>query len=455
MLLTITYTSPPATDLGYLLHKHPARAQSFELAFGQAHVFYPEAGETRCTASLLLDIDPVALARGRGGPPGERFALRQYVNDRPYVASSFLSVAIAQVYGSALGGRCKDRPDLVDRTVSLEACVAVLPCRGGEPFLRELFEPLGYEVTARQHPLDSTFPDWGESAYSTVTVRNECTLQALLAHLYVLIPVLDNDKHCWVGDDEVDKLLRRGEGWLAGHPARRTITARYLKHQQALTRAAVVRLAEEDEPDPDAAEVAHGREEARVEERISLNEQRLGAVLSALRAGGARRVVDLGCREGRLLRALLDDPQFEEVVGVDASCRALAIARDRLRLDRMPPMKRARIRLMQGALTYRDERIAGYDAAAIVEVIEHLDPPRLAAFERVVFECARPRTVVITTPNAEYNVRFETLPAGKLRHRDHRFEWTRAEFQTWANAVAERHGYEARFLPVGPEDEMV
>jgi 3' terminal RNA ribose 2'-O-methyltransferase Hen1 len=218
---------------------------------------------------------------------------------------------------------------------------------------------------------------------------------------------------------------------------------------------ALARLADDDDPDPDAAEERHGTEEEVVEQRISLNEQRLGSVMAALKARGARRVLDLGCGEGRLLRALLDDHQFTEIVGVDVSHRALEIAGDRLHVDRLPARQAERIRLLQGSLVYRDERLAGYDAAAVVEVIEHLDPWRLAAFERSVFDFARPRTVIATTPNVEYNVRFEDLPAGRLRHRDHRFEWTRAEFRVWAEAQADRFGYGVRFVPVGPDDPEV
>jgi 3' terminal RNA ribose 2'-O-methyltransferase Hen1 len=454
MLLTITTTQRPATDLGHLLHKEPSRCQSFDLSFGRAHVFYPEASEERCTAALLLDVDPVGLVRGRSGGSGGG-ALDQYVNDRPYVASSFLSVAIAQVFRSALGGRSQARPELAAAALPLEARLAVLPCRGGAEFLQRLFEPLGYAVTARRHPLDERFPEWGESAYFAVELRAQVRLRDLLNHLYVLVPVLDDEKHYWVGEDEVEKLLRRGAGWLAAHPERGQITNRYLRHRRRLAREALTRLAEEDAPDPDRVAESHDREEAVVEERISLNEQRLSAVVAVLKGSGARRVLDLGCGEGRLLQALLEDRSFEEIVGMDVSYRALEIARDRLHFDRMPPRQQQRIRLMQGALTYRDSRLAGYDAAAVVEVIEHLDPPRLAAFERALFEFARPGTVAVTTPNAEYNVRFATLPAGRFRHRDHRFEWSRGQFQGWATDVAGRFGYTARFLPVGPADPEV
>ncbi len=445
MLLTITNEGTPATDLGYLLHKNPGRAQAFDLPFGKAHVFYPESSPERCTAALLLEVDPVGLVRGRGR------ALGQYVNDRPYAASSFLSVAISRVFGSALSGKSRDRPEAAETELPLRARLAVVPCRGGEGFLRRLFEPLGYSVSVGAYPLDESFPEWGESPYFTVELSAEVRLRDLLNHLYVLVPVLDDDKHYWVGDDEVEKLLRRGEGWLSGHPERTAITERYLKHQRSLARDALERLVEEDGEDPEEQD----REEEAVETKVRLPELRIGAVLAALREAGARRVLDLGCGEGKLLRALLGDRFFEEIAGLDVSHRLLEVAHRRLRLDGLPENQRGRIRLLQGSLTYRDARLAGFDAAAVVEVAEHLDPYRLAAFERVVFEFARPRTVLLTTPNAEYNPLFGGLPPGEFRHADHRFEWTREEFRAWAEGVGGRHGYGVRFVPVGAEDDAV
>jgi 3' terminal RNA ribose 2'-O-methyltransferase Hen1 len=446
MLLTITTTHQPATDLGYLLHKNPTRAQTFALNFGQAHVFYPEASAERCTAALLLDIDPVGLARGRRGTVG----LEHYVNDRPYVASSFLSVAIAEVFGTALNGRCRERPELAETRIPLVATLAALPCHGGEPLLRRLFEPLGYAVTVRPESLDERFAEWGASRYFSVELRGQTRLRDLLSHLYVLVPALDAAKHYYIGDEEVEKLLRHGAGWLAAHPARQLITARYLKRRGDLVREALARLVDESPVEPSDADET-GELPTPTAPRQRLHEQRIAAVVAELQASGARRVLDLGCGEGQLLRALLADPRFEQIVGMDVSHRVLATAAERLRLDRLPERQRARLSLLHGSLLYRDERLRGYDAAAVVEVIEHLDPPRLAALERVLFEHARPGTVVLTTPNAEYNAVWDTLPADQLRHADHRFEWTRAEFQSWAKAVAARHGYAVRFVPVGPE----
>ncbi|GHJ31929.1 3' terminal RNA ribose 2'-O-methyltransferase Hen1 [Streptomyces hygroscopicus subsp. sporocinereus] len=476
MFLTITTTGTaerPATDLGFLLHKHPDKAQRFSTSHGTAHVLYPEATAEQCTAALLLEVDPVALVRrgrgkGRGGAPDS--ALAQYVNDRPYAASSLLAVALSAVFSSALKGQCKARPELPERPLPLRIEVPALPARGGAALVERLFAPLGWAVTAEPVALDEQFPHWGDSRYVRLVLEGELRLADALRHLYVLLPVLDDAKHYWVATDEVDKLLRSGEGWLEHHPEQRLITNRYLARRWSLTRSALerlelARLAEADDTeaeeidnavDAPAAELMEGDEGAEGPGKpVPLAVRRREAILDALRGVEAARVVDLGCGQGQLLGELLKDARFTEIVGVDVSMRALNETARRLRLDRMSERQSARLKLTQGALTYTDSRLAGYDAAVLSEVIEHVDPPRLPALEHAVFGAARPKAVVVTTPNVEYNVRWETLPAGRMRHGDHRFEWTRAEFRDWAGEVAERHGYTVEFRPVGPEDPEV
>jgi 3' terminal RNA ribose 2'-O-methyltransferase Hen1 len=453
MLLTISTTHEPATDLGYLLHKNPERVHTADMSFGSVYVVYPEATAERCSAALLVEVDPVGLVRGRKGPKGNDFSLAHYVNDRPYAASSFLSVAMNKMFGTALTGRSKERPELAESEIPLEIRLPVVPCRGGEAILRRLFEPLGYGIEAEALPLDVQFPEWGDSRYFAVTLTVVARLQSVLEHLFVLLPVLDDDKHYWVGADEVDKLIRRGGDWLATHPDRELIARRYLRHDRRLMLDALGRLLADEPDDPDETEAAHDAEEQEVVEKpISLNEQRLAAVVEEIKESGARRIVDLGCGGGKLLQRMLRETRAEKVVGVDVSHRALEGAARRLHLETMAPRQRERVELLQGALTYRDRRLQDFDAAAVIEVIEHLDPPRLGAFERALFAHARPGTVVVTTPNVEYNALFETLPAGSLRHRDHRFEWDRAEFSAWAESVAGRHGYNVRLRDVGPVD---
>lgn len=595
MLLTITCTPPdgaawPATDLGFLLHKNPDRVQAFEQSYGTAHVVYPEATAERCTAALLLEIDPIRLVRGRSrGTPD--FSLGQYVNDRPYAASSLLSVAIGAVFRTALHGRCTLRPELAQTALPLRLELPAVPCKGGAEVAERMFAPLGWTVTATPLPLDPAFPDWGDSHHLRLALTGTMRLADALSHLYVLLPVLDGAKHYWLAADEVDKLIRAGEGWLAEHPERAWITRRYLARRQSLVRAALARLAEVDEVEPeelDAVEegVDEGAEIAATDRDAAQNDPahraprqtasaqrepaqsssaqpdaalsdtvlsdpaqpdatlpgaaqpgpakldaalpdaaqpgpaqpgpaqldatlpgaarpdpalpgtgfsgaarlapanpepaqyasagsgsagagktaprtpslavaRRAAVIAALHEVGAGRVLDLGCGEGVLLRELLADKAFGEIVGVDVSMRALHIAERRLRLDRLPERVAARLTLRQGALTYTDAELRGYDAAVLMEVIEHVDPPRLGALEHAVFAAAAPRAVLVTTPNAEFNVRYESLPAGKFRHADHRFEWTRAEFESWAARVAAAHGYAVRFVPIGPLDPAV
>jgi 3' terminal RNA ribose 2'-O-methyltransferase Hen1 len=447
VLLTITTTHAPAADLGYLLHKHPERVQSFPQSVGTAHVFYPEVTDETCTAALVLEVDPIALVRGHKGPSSEGFSLGQYVNDRPYAASSMLALAIKSVYSTALTGRCNARPELAATPIPLHLHIPAVPCRGGVDLARAVFEPLGWTVDATPVPLDPAIPQWGDSRYLDLHLRGEVRLADALNHLYVLLPVLDDAKHYWVSSDEVDKLIRAGDGWLAGHPARELITRRYLAHRREYARAALARLADVDDTEPEVIENVD--EEA----TVPLAQQRRGAVLAVLKSVGARAVGDFGCGEGYLLDLLAGESQFTRLVGVDVSIRSLARAHKRL--ERKTQHQPDRVELFQSALTYRDDRLTGLDAAVLMEVIEHVDLPRLGALERSVFAHAAPTSVLVTTPNVEHNVRYETLAAGTFRHRDHRFEWTRGQFHDWAARVAGEHGYTVRFLPIGTDDPEV
>lgn len=448
MLLNISTTHTPATDLSFLLHKHPDKLQSVELSTGEAHIFYSEATTDNCSVNLLLDINPIKLVRNNRNNSSD-FALAHYVNDRPYVASSFLSVAISKAFSTALNGKCSKRPELVDQVMPFEVKVSVLPApKGGEILIRRLFEPLGYEVELQRHLLDANFEAWGDSRYYTLSLKGDFKLKELLSHLYVLIPVLDTNKHYWVSQAEVEKLLQKGEGWLGDHPEKEQITKRYLKGLGVLTRNALDRLiTTHTEEEHDEITIPKVKE--------TLHKQRLKLALEELKKSGAKRVIDMGCGEGKLLKMLLMEKQFEEILGMDVSYRTLEKAMERLYYNEMPPRQKERIKLIQGALTYRDKRLDGYDAAAIVEVIEHLDLNRLKSFERVVFEFSKPKTVVLTTPNKEYNQLFEGMAPDSFRHTDHRFEWTRKEFSDWADQVAGAHGYVVDIKPVGEENEKL
>ena len=447
MILTVTTTHAPATDLGYLLHKHPDRAQSIDVSGGIAHVFYPEATDERCTAAVLLEVDPVGLVKGRRD---DGFALGQYVNDRPYAASSLLAVAMQKLFRTAMSGRCDTRPDLVAQPLPLQLHLPALPCRGGPGLARRLFEPLGWHVSADTVPLDPEIPEWGVSRYVDLKLSGHQLLSHALNHLYVLLPVLDDAKHYWVGPDEVDKLIRAGGGWLAAHPDKELISERYLAHQRRLAASAMERLADVDDTPVERLDNAVDSGAPR-----PLAAERRRVVIDMLRAAGASRVADLGCGGGLLVRELLADPSFSLVIGTDVSARALTQAERRLNVAEMSDRRSERLRLFQSSVTYRDERLAGLDAAVLMEVVEHVDPPRLPALARSVLGGARPGMILVTTPNSEHNVRFPGLAPGAFRHGDHRFEWTRAEFRSWASTAARTYGYVVRFLPIGEDDPEV
>ena len=431
MLLTLTTTHRPATDLGYLLVKHPGKVHSFDVPTGTAYVLYPEAEDDRCTAALLLDVDPQRLRAQK-----DAFELSQYVNDRPYAASSLLAGALAKVFRSALRGASKDRPELAAVPLPLEVRVPVV--RGTVELVTRLFAPLGWTVTATPIPFEPQIG--GDSRYVDLLLTGQVRVADALNHLYVLLPVLDDGKHYWVAPDEIEKLLRSGEGWLAGHPEKVLIARRYLAHRRSLATTAL-ELLDADQP------VTEEEAELPVARRAPLAEQRRDAVLAALAEVRAARVLDLGCGGGALLAALLKDRGFTEIVGADVATRPLEQAARRLRLDRLPERQKDRVRLIQTALTYRDDRLRGFDAAVLMEVIEHVDLPRLPALETAVFGHAKPGAVVVTTPNVEYNVHYEGLTG--MRHSDHRFEWTRAEFAAWADRVAAEHGYTVTIRGVG------
>ncbi len=449
MFLSVTTTHQPATDLGFLLRKNPARVHETELSFGKALTLYPEANEERCTATLIMEVDPVGLVRGKGGAGG---LMDQYVNDRPYAASSFLSVAMGRAWREAMAGVSKDRQELADRAIPLEAHVTPLPARGGEALIRELFGPLGYEIIIETIPLDPVRTDWGVSPYVSLTLKAVTRLSALLTHLYVLIPVLDDRKHYFVGEDELEKLLARGEGWLAEHPAKELIVSRYLKRRKTLMREALAHFAgEEGESDNAFDATPKDNAEQAIEKPLRLHDLRLDTVAATLKELGAKRVLDLGCGEGKLIRRLLKDRQFEEIIGVEVS--SLSLARAAEKLEREPERLRSRAKFLHGALIYRDARLRGYDAAALVEVIEHVEPARLHHLEFAIFGDARPKAVIVTTPNADYNTLFPSLPAGLFRHADHRFEWSRMEFEAWCRKVGETYGYMWEIRPLGDVDE--
>ncbi|MBA4609217.1 3' terminal RNA ribose 2'-O-methyltransferase Hen1 [Aeromicrobium sp. Marseille-Q0843] len=445
MLLTITATRSEtladASDLGYLLHKHPDRVQTFDVYGGTATVLYPEVSPERCTVALVLEVDPIGLVRGRRGR-NEGFSLAQYVNDRPYAATSLLSVAMGKVFRSALNGQCKPRPELVDQPLDLRIEVPTMP--GGVDLVTRMFEPLGWTVAAEPIMLDPEIPAWGDSDFCAVTLTGSFTLSEALNHLYVLVPVLDGGKHYWVSSDEVDKLVRAGTGWLATHPERELISRRYLARQRDMVDEVRERLDELDGSTEPTVPTEEGEPPL-----VRLRHDAVIEQVERLRPGS---VLDLGCGQGALLRRLLETQGVERVVGTEVSASSLDVASKRLHVDRMTERQADRLDLWLSSLQYQDSRLVGFDLAVLMEVVEHVDEDRLPAVVANVFGFMRPGSVVVTTPNSEYNALYPALAAGGFRHVDHRFEWSRGEFAAWSDGVAARYGYTVECSGVGAED---
>ncbi|WP_030148917.1 3' terminal RNA ribose 2'-O-methyltransferase Hen1 [Mycetocola saprophilus] len=471
MYLSITLTGSHASGLNHLLHKHPDRVHRREKNGSTATVFTPVFEPDRVTVGLLLEVDPIGLVRGQGAAR-DSFTLGQYVNDRPYAANSLLAVALRQSFSTAFAGNSTARADIVDIPLPLRFEIPALP---GDTLIRELFEPLGWRVSETEVPLDPEIPAWGSAAVRRVVLEQDIVLARALSQLYVLLPVLDGAKHYWVDQSETQTLLRHGGDWLASHPRRELILRRALIHQGEYVDEAIAALdgvadapgvpgapatsaigvvasatgsaANKTGPAASATDPA-----ASATPRVSLARERRDGILARLRELPVSTVVDMGCGQGALLNVLLRDARFTRVIGADVSPSVLAQAERALGLDRMPETQRARLELVQSSLTYRDDRLAGADAMVLMEVIEHLDAERLPRLELAVFAHARPAHVLVSTPNAEYNVHYPGLAPGSFRHTDHRFEWTRAEFANWAERVAAEHGYRVAYSGLGPED---
>ncbi|MFZ4843620.1 methyltransferase domain-containing protein [Mycetocola saprophilus] len=489
MYLSITLTGSHASGLNHLLHKHPDRVHRREKNGSTATVFTPVFEPDRATVGLLLEVDPIGLVRGQGAAR-DSFTLGQYVNDRPYAANSLLAVALRQSFSTAFAGNSTARADIVDIPLPLRFEIPALP---GDTLIRELFEPLGWRVSETEVPLDPEIPAWGSAAAHRVVLEQDIVLARALSQLYVLLPVLDGAKHYWVDQSETQTLLRHGGDWLASHPRRELILRRALIHQGEYVDEAIAALdGVADAPGTPGAWNAQGVSDApdaqgtpgalatpatgaaasaigsaanktgpsasatgpaaSATPRISLARERRDGILTRLRELPVSTVVDMGCGQGALLNVLLRDARFTRVIGADVSPSVLAQAERALGLDRMPETQRARLELVQSSLTYRDDRLAGADAMVLMEVIEHLDAERLPRLELAVFAHARPAHVLVSTPNAEYNVHYPGLAPGSFRHTDHRFEWTRAEFADWAERVAAEHGYLVAYSGLGPED---
>lgn len=472
LILTITYEGQNTQDLGYLLYKNPYRAQSFDLPTGKAHVVYPEISDERTTAALILDLDPLILSKGKPGT-GEA-GLFDYVNDRPYVSSSFMSGAIKKVFATAMTGRCVQRQELADARIDLTVKLFMLPVRGEKDMINRFFAPLGYTVSFETFPIDEDFPEWGESPYVNLCLKGRVRLADLLNQIYILIPVFDLQRHYYAGEDEIENVIRHGNNWLSTHPERDYILKRYFNKSRNYAKEAISRLdsiySDSEKPfieeiglKSSAEDIEKSTENTNGETTPSeirqysgepLDKIRIQTVCNTVISCEAKTVIDIGCGEGKLLALLAKEPQIQKIAGVDVSVSALKKARLRLENLLFSDSQRQKVTLFQGSLMYRDKRYKGYDALCLVEVLEHIDPKKLPVLEKNIFGYTSPNIAVITTPNRAYNVNYDYL-TGAFRHKDHRFEWDEKEYRAWCEKICEEYGYGFELSGIGRDIEIV
>jgi 3' terminal RNA ribose 2'-O-methyltransferase Hen1 len=426
------------------------------MSFGEGYVYFQENPQGDNSLSLLVDVDPLATVQGRG-QLSHMDGL--YVNDRAYVPSSLLTSALTKAFGTALSGRCKERPELASTPIDWTVSVPVVTSDWRTEILWSLFGPLGYEVRMAHVEREghrSSHPDVA-SDLTGVKLCTTATMREVLSHLVVLIQVLDQDNHRWLDEQDLDPFMRRVEGWLPEHPYGMFILKRALKHQKHLIKAVIAkfpaivdsqaRISSINSEMWDASQL-----EEYADQPLSLNRQRFAVVQELIERLQPRSLVDLGCGDGSFIGFLANGAllhPMERIIGMDVSASELARAKTRMEHLSSLPGRRTPVEWLLGSLLYRDPRIKGLDMAILIEVIEHIDPWRLPALERQVFGEGGYASIVVTTPNREFNLIYGLSEEHSLRHRDHRFEWTRQEFQEWVQKIASQYGYEWQIQGIG------
>lgn len=469
MYFSLTSIGPAAADLSFLLRKHPDKVQRFDLPTGVATVFFPESSAERAEMTMVLTVDPIELIRNKSIRHGAGFPLGQFVNDRPYATTSLVSHAVAKVFSSAMTGGLASDPEAPFRRTDITLRLPALPVvahreLAGADLVRALFEPLGWTIAATPLPADPQHPEWGDSRYLDVTLSAHTTVADALRQFCALVPVVTDAQHYWVSSNQAEALVRLGtligseasseppadlasRSWLAGHSLAELIVRRYLVHQRDLVDECWALLG--GLPD---AEGETGHAEKVTQRAPRLADLRSAAIHAQLSGLGATSVVDMGCGEGALLRVLSRDASFRRLIGTDVDSRALRRAAESLNLFDADERLRDRVQLLHSSATYRDDRLKGADALVLMEVIEHLDADRLPTLVDTVFGFTRPGHVLVSTPNIEYNAFYPTPFETGYRHSDHRFEFTRAEFEEWASGIGEAYGYTVRFAGIGEAD---
>lgn len=484
MQLAIKATGEGAKMLSFLLSKNPQNLYDRSEKGYRVRLTYTVFTDTEVEAVLIVTPDPVELVKNSP----DVYDITQYINDREFVTSSLFCSYARSALGTALNGRPKEEySEWVNHAFNLTISFGPVASDLPDAVINDLFEYLGYEVTIERGQADYRFQLKERSSARFISISGLSTVQAALKQLFVLIPVLDNYKHYYLSEQEIDKLQRYGEGWLDRHPLRELIIKRSLRFQDLIDQAALIygdkrweqpaegynvwkpavgreeiaktaeikgieELEELEELDGiDEAERLDGESARESAPFVSLNEQRYQAIVKIVENIPAKQtLVDFGAGEGKLSVRLGFIPGVKEILAVEPTERAQLRAIERF--DKAA-RREAFVKPIPvwGSLFYYDERLRCKDVMILCEVIEHIDEYRLPGTMECLFKEYQPKTLIVTTPNAEYNA-FYQMPE-KMRHKDHRFEWTRQEFSEWCNGWANLYPYEVQIEGIGDQTE--
>lgn len=430
MQLTIQASGDNVKAISYLLSKNPSNLYERNHKGHLVRLFYSKFTETELEVTIFVTPDPIELIKNNSNS----YDITHYINDREFAVSSIFCSFIRSALGTALNGQPKEEHiKWVDHpfpfTFEFGPVVSTLT----DEKLMNLFEPIGYEVTINRPEIEYSIPIKTKSSARYISIKGMKTLQEGLRHLFVLIPVIDNYKHYFIDEKEIEKLERYGEGWLEQHPLRDLI------YRQALRFKEIYSLVENSSKDEKKIEPV---------KKVRLNELRYEKIVNTVSEMKPRSVVDFGSGEGKLSVQLGFVEGITEILAVEPSESASLKALERFNKVKNKE-KFVNPELLWGSLFYYDERLKDKDVIILCEVIEHIDESRLPKAMDTLLHDYQPGALIITTPNRDYNELYDMEE--HLRHNDHRFEWTRAEFRQWCTERNHGNDYELLFDGIGEE----
>ncbi|MCM3572375.1 3' terminal RNA ribose 2'-O-methyltransferase Hen1 [Mesobacillus subterraneus] len=433
MQLTIRAVGENVQVISHLLAKNPNNLYERNQKGHAVRLFFSSFTEREVEATVFVAPDSLELVKNQGN----QYDITHYINDREFAVSSIFISLIRTALGTALNGQPKEEYiKWVKHPFDLELSFGPVASGLSDHQIVDLFEPLGFNVSINRPQIEYNFNLKSKSSVRFITLKGRTPLQMALRQIFVLIPVLDNYKHYFIDEKEIEKLERYGEGWLDDHPQKSFILKKALRFKN------VYELVEGQEKDTAAPEMR----------KIRLNDMRYEKIVDTVNGfENKESIVDLGSGEGKLSTRLGFIPGVKEILAVEPSEEASIRAMERFA---QAEGKDYFIKPTQlwGSLFYYDERLKGKDVIILCEVIEHIDEERLSKVFQTILQDYRPKNLVVTTPNKEYNALYEMDT--EFRHGDHRFEWSREEFEAWCKARNEEGEYELIFDGIGELDEQ-